>query len=64
MKRRILIRHLEDNRCEFLREGRGHTIYFKPGTNLQSSIPRHKEIKPYLVKKICKDLSIEPPPGN
>jgi mRNA interferase HicA len=27
MKRRDLIRHLENNGCEFLREGGNHTIY-------------------------------------
>lgn len=27
MKRRDLIRHLEGHGCEFLREGRDHTVY-------------------------------------
>lgn len=27
MKRRDLVRHLEQNGCEFLREGGNHTIY-------------------------------------
>jgi predicted RNA binding protein YcfA (HicA-like mRNA interferase family) len=61
MKRRKLIRFLENNGCEFLREGGNHTVYSRPGAGLQSAIPRHREIKPNLVKKICKDLGIKPP---
>jgi mRNA interferase HicA len=61
MKRRKLLRYLEDSGARFVREGGGHTIYHKPGTALQTSIPRHREIEPYLVRKICKDLEIAPP---
>jgi mRNA interferase HicA len=61
MKRRKLLRLLEDRGCSFLREGSDHTLYFKPGTKLRTAIPRHSEIEPYLVRKICKDLDIEPP---
>jgi predicted RNA binding protein YcfA (HicA-like mRNA interferase family) len=61
MKRRRLIRHLEKNGCVFVREGGNHTIYSRAGTGLQSSVPRHREIKPNLVSKICKDLGIAPP---
>jgi predicted RNA binding protein YcfA (HicA-like mRNA interferase family) len=61
MKRRKLIQHLERNGAAFKREGANHTIYYRPGTQLQTAIPRHPEIKPNLVKKICSDLDIEPP---
>jgi len=27
MKRKALIRHLEEHGCEFLREGKKHTVY-------------------------------------
>lgn len=61
MKRRKLIRHLEENGCLFLREGGKHTIYYNPSNNRTSAIPRHSEIVDILVKKICKDLEILPP---
>ncbi len=58
MKRRELIRHLEDNGCTFLREGKKHTIYVNPSKRKVSSIPRHSEVVDLLCKKICKDLDI------
>lgn len=61
MKRRELIRHLEDNGCLFLREGGKHTIYYNPVNNRTSAIPRHTEIVDFLAVKICKDLEIPPP---
>jgi mRNA interferase HicA len=61
MKRRDFITHLEKNKCLFKREGGSHTIYINPLNNKISTIPRHKEIKENLVKKICKDLEIPAP---
>jgi predicted RNA binding protein YcfA (HicA-like mRNA interferase family) len=58
MKRRDLIRHLEDHGCEFLREGGNHTVYVNRSTRKSSSVPRHKEIIDFLARKICKDLEI------
>lgn len=34
------------------------------GTKHTSTIPRHKEINSFLVKKICRDLSIGEPKRN
>ncbi len=61
MKRRDLIRHLEKNGVEFLREGANHTVYVNRKGKKASTIPRHREIDEYLVKKICKDLNIPQP---
>ncbi|MCC5634602.1 type II toxin-antitoxin system HicA family toxin [Nostoc sp. CHAB 5844] len=61
MKRRELIRHLEDNGCLFLREGGRHTIYYNPENNRTSAVPRHTEILDILAIKICKDLDVAPP---
>jgi predicted RNA binding protein YcfA (HicA-like mRNA interferase family) len=61
MKRRRLLRHLEKDGCRFLREGGDHTLYFRPGTDRQAAVPRHREIKPHLVRKICKALDVIPP---
>lgn len=61
MKRRDVIKHLESNGCQFLREGGRHTVYFNPQNRKTSTVPRHNEVQEMLVKKICKDLDIEPP---
>jgi len=61
VKRRELIRHLEENGCLFLREGGKHTIYYNPINNRTSAVPRHTEIVDVLVVKICKDLEIARP---
>ena len=58
MKRREVMRHLEQNGCEFLREGANHTIYVNRAKGKASSVPRHKEINDFLVIKICRDLEI------
>jgi len=61
MKRTDLIRHIENNGCEFFREGSKHTVYINRKDRKVSTIPRHKEINEHLCKKICKDLGIEKP---
>ena len=61
MKRKDLIRHLEKNGCEFLREGTNHTVYVNRSEKKVSTIPRHREIDKNLAKKICKDLGIIKP---
>ena len=61
MKRRDLIRHIEKNGCEFLREGGDHTVYVNRKEKKVSTIPRHREIDEYLARRICKDLAIPPP---
>jgi mRNA interferase HicA len=61
MKRLDLIRHLESNGCEFLREGARHTVYVNRAAGKSSTIPRHREINDFLAKKICKDLDISGP---
>ena len=61
MKRRELIRHLEENGCLQLREGGRHTVYVNPRQKKVSSVPRHKEINEILARKICRDLEIPEP---
>lgn len=58
MKRSDLVRHLHQHGCELLREGGRHSIWWNPNTKAKSSVPRHREIKEFLAKKICKDLDI------
>lgn len=61
MKRKKIIRHLENNGCEFLREGANHTVYVNRLEKKISTVPRHREIDENLTKKICKDLAIIKP---
>ena len=58
MKRSELLRHLRQNGCVFVREGRRHSWWLNPEQNKRSSVPRHTEIKDQLARKICKDLGI------
>jgi mRNA interferase HicA len=61
MKRRYLLKHLARHGCVVEREGRGHTIIKNPRTGAVSEVPRHREIKTFTARSICKDLGVEPP---
>jgi mRNA interferase HicA len=61
MKRRDLVRHLERQGCELLREGARHSVYTNLVTGQTSTVPRHTEIDDSLAKKICRDLGVAPP---
>jgi mRNA interferase HicA len=61
MKLRDLIRHLEKNGCELLREGGNHSVYVNRKARKSTALPRHREINDFLVVKICKDLEIPKP---
>jgi mRNA interferase HicA len=61
MKRLDLIRHLEANGCELLREGGRHTVYINRTAQKSSAIPRHREINDFLARKICRDLQVPAP---
>ena len=58
MKRRDLLRYLEQHGCELLREGGSHTVYVNRAEQKVSTIPRHREIDEMLARKICKDLGV------
>ena len=61
MKRRDLLRHLEQHGCAFHREGASHTVYVNRAAKKASTIPRHNEINDDLARKICKDLQVPRP---
>lgn len=61
MKRRELVRHLEQHGCELLREGAKHTVYVNRKARKSSTIPRHREINEGLARKICRDLEVPNP---
>jgi mRNA interferase HicA len=63
MKRADLVRHLDGNGCQLLREGANHSVYVNRASRKTSTVPRHREVNDFLVQKICKDLGI-PTPGT
>ena len=56
MKRRELIREIENSGCILIRPGGRHDWYQNPKTKVSQPITRHKEIKEYLAKYIIKML--------
>jgi hypothetical protein len=64
MKRRDLERHLLSNGCIFHHHGARHDIWTNPHNRRSASVPRHNEIKTWLVKGICHELGVRPPPGK
>jgi len=61
VKRKALVRHLEEHGCKLLREGGRHSIFANRALGRTSSVPRHTEINNDLAKKICKDLGVPNP---
>ncbi|MDQ2807805.1 MAG: addiction module toxin, HicA family [Chloroflexota bacterium] len=61
MQRHSLLKHLHDQGCRLLREGKKHSIYWNTGSGNVSAVPRHTEIDNKLALKICRDLNIPPP---
>lgn len=57
MKRRDLIKTLEEMGCVLVRHGAEHDWYTNPRTKQSQPIPRNKEINEYLAKRIIKKLS-------
>ncbi|OGC86799.1 addiction module toxin, HicA family [Candidatus Adlerbacteria bacterium RIFCSPHIGHO2_02_FULL_54_18] len=61
MKRRDLVRHIEQHGCVLSREGAKHSIYKNPQSEEWASVARHAEIWPKMARKICKQLDIPAP---
>jgi len=61
MKLVDLLRHLAKCGCLFVREGGNHTVYRNPANGRMTAIPRHREVKEFLARKICDDLGIARP---
>jgi mRNA interferase HicA len=64
MKRRALLGHLQEHGCVAVREGGSHSVWVNPQTGRKEAIPRHSEIKKYLARSICRNLSVPVPPGD
>ena len=60
MKRVDLIREIEGLGCDFVRHGARHGWYRNPTTGVSQPVPRHREIKDNLARRIIKVLSNRP----
>jgi predicted RNA binding protein YcfA (HicA-like mRNA interferase family) len=56
MKRRDLLKELEDMGCVLIRHGGKHDWYQNPKTKVSQPVPRHRELNNNLVKHIKKML--------
>jgi mRNA interferase HicA len=56
MKRRDLVRKIEELGAVFIRHGGKHDWYQNPATKFSQPIPRHSEINEMLAKSIIKKL--------
>jgi mRNA interferase HicA len=61
VKRIDLIKALEEQGCELVRHGGKHDWYRNPATGVSQPVPRHREIKEPLARRIIRMLS--PPSG-
>ena len=59
MKRRELIKTLEEMGCLLGRHGAKHDWYVNPRTRQSQAVPRHNEINERLAKAIIKKLKDE-----
>jgi predicted RNA binding protein YcfA (HicA-like mRNA interferase family) len=59
LKRRDLIKKLEEIGCALVRHGASHVWYTNPKSKQSQPVPRHSEIHEGLAKSIIKKLSGE-----
>lgn len=60
MKTQELLKLLKKNKCELLRNGSRHDIWYSPKSGKQFAVPRHKaEIAPGTLNNILKDAGLK-----
>jgi predicted RNA binding protein YcfA (HicA-like mRNA interferase family) len=57
MKRAKLLQVLNQMGVVFVRQGKKHDVYRQPITKIETTVPRHDEIKEFTAKSIVKTLS-------
>ena len=55
-----MIRAIEELGCEFVRHGGRHDWYRNPATGASQPVPRHREIKESLARRIIRMLGLPP----
>ena len=58
MKRTRLVQILNQMGAVFVRHGKRHDVYWQPLTKVETTVPRHDEIKEFTAKSIIKTLSV------
>lgn len=58
MKRRDLIRKIEESGAVFIRHGGKQDWYHNPQTKMSQPVPRHAEINEMLARSIIKKLTV------
>lgn len=59
MKKADLEKKLRKAGCFLKREGASHSLWMNPKTGVVEAVPRHKEIKEPLAKKILRNMDAE-----
>jgi predicted RNA binding protein YcfA (HicA-like mRNA interferase family) len=59
VKRRDLVRAVEQAGAVFIRHGGKHDWYQNPATGISQPIPRHTEINEFLARSILRKLGME-----
>ena len=57
MKRIKLLKILNQMGVIFIRHGKKHDVYKQPMTKIETTVPRHNDIKEFTAKSIIKTLS-------
>jgi hypothetical protein len=57
MKRGELLQKLAERGAVFVRHGKKHDVYIQPRTGVETTVPRHAEIKEFTARNIIKALS-------
>lgn len=57
MKKAYLEKRLRKAGCFLKREGSSHSLWINPRTGVVEAVPRHKEIKEPLAKKILRTMN-------
>jgi len=57
MKRTKPLQVLNQMGVVFVRRGRKHDVYKQPATKIETTVPRHDEIKEFTAKSIIRTLS-------
>ena len=57
LKRRDLVKELEDGGFRLLRDDGDHTVYTKPGYR-RIEVPKHREINEYTARAILKQAGL------
>jgi predicted RNA binding protein YcfA (HicA-like mRNA interferase family) len=58
MKRREIIKKLEENGFALDRHGSNHDVYYNGATKRRATVPRHREIDDNLAREIFKEAGL------